>query len=379
MPAPKSQRPFTRFVRRLQFLSDPARLSFHCPLWFCRCSEWTAQQKKVLQQGSGLFTAIIISIAMAFVPASYAVFLVKEREVKAKHLQLISGVGLFSFWVANFLWDILQFSLVAAGGVGIVYAYGNPTFASGTNLLVLISAFALYGAAVIPFTYALSFLFDSHSTAQNTMLMLYLLGGLVMSIASFVLGLFPTTQALNSDILRYAFRLSPNFCLSDCVFQMSLLGLMPAKQAPSPWALAVVGWNLVFLAAEAGVFFLLTVLFEWLGTRADMLASCLRKPVAGPMAQMLDALDGPEDADVAAERRRIENGGAQHELIRLEGVNKVYPNGKKAVHDLWFSIARNACFGFLGVNGAGKSSTLKILTVRSHPRSSCFLFFFREW
>jgi ABC-type phosphate/phosphonate transport system ATPase subunit len=33
-----------------------------------------------------------------------------------------------------------------------------------------------------------------------------------------------------------------------------------------------------------------------------------------------------------------------------------------AVNDLWFGVPKKQCFGFLGVNGAGKSTTLKMLT-----------------
>lgn len=37
-------------------------------------------------------------IAFCFLPASYVIFVVKEREVKAKHQQIISGVSLSAYW-----------------------------------------------------------------------------------------------------------------------------------------------------------------------------------------------------------------------------------------------------------------------------------------
>jgi hypothetical protein len=66
---------------------------------------------------------------------------------------------------------------------------------------------------------------------------------------------------------------------------------------------------------------------------------------------VLNQMDGPEDSDVVAERERIQAGGAADELIRLQGLRKVYHNGKVAVNNLWYSIKQNECFGFLGVNG----------------------------
>ncbi|KUF93745.1 Small subunit processome component 20 [Phytophthora nicotianae] len=40
----------------------------------------------------------------------------------------------------------------------------------------------------------------------------------------------------------------------------------------------------------------------------------------------------------------------------------LYPGGKVAVRDLSFGLKRGECFGFLGINGAGKSTTMKMLT-----------------
>ena len=45
-------------------------------------------------------------------------------------------------------------------------------------------SFFLYGISVIPFTYCLSFLFTSHSTAQNVMIMIYLVAGNALTLLS---------------------------------------------------------------------------------------------------------------------------------------------------------------------------------------------------
>ena len=42
---------------------------------------------------------------------------------------------------------------------------------------MIVTGVFLYGLAVIPFTYCLSFLFASASTAQNVMILIYVLGG----------------------------------------------------------------------------------------------------------------------------------------------------------------------------------------------------------
>lgn len=49
------------------------------------------------------------------------------------------------------------------------------------------------------------------------------------------------------------------------------------------------------------------------------------------------------------------------EIIKVEKLTKSYGN-KKAVEDLSFSVEKGAFFSFLGSNGAGKSTTIDILT-----------------
>lgn len=72
------------------------------------------------------------------------------------------------------------------------------------------------------------------------------------------------------------------------------------------------------------------------------------------------------DEDVAAEKERVLSGGASRDLIRIENLTKVYYARKRgkhlAVDRLCFGVPKGECFGLLGVNGAGKTSTFKMLT-----------------
>ena len=58
-------------------------------------------------QGSDVLIAIFIIVAMSFVPASFVVFLVYERGIKAKHLQFVSGLNPVMYWLANYVWDMV--------------------------------------------------------------------------------------------------------------------------------------------------------------------------------------------------------------------------------------------------------------------------------
>ena len=46
---------------------------------------------------------------MAFLVASFVVFLIKERTTSAKHLQFVSGVHAVNYWFSTFTWDFINF------------------------------------------------------------------------------------------------------------------------------------------------------------------------------------------------------------------------------------------------------------------------------
>ena len=55
-------------------------------------------------------------------------------------------------------------------------------------------------------------------------------------------------------------------------------------------------------------------------------------------------------------------------MIVVDQVSKYY-GAHRAVTDLSFEIATGECVGFLGLNGAGKSTTLRLLACLSLPTS----------
>jgi len=315
---------------------------------------WTKREKQAIENFNGAFAAIIISLAFSFIPSSYAAFIVGERESKAKHLQMISGVSQTSYWLANYLWDVVSFLIPATICALIVLFYANPNF-TGDNFPVVLLSFFLYGMAVIPFTYLCSFLFASHSTAQNVMILIYILGGVAMTITSVTLHYIDSTQHANDTYIRHIFRLLPNFCLGDVIFWMSIRSL-ELGEPKAKWSMDVSGYDLLYMFIQSFVYFGLTLLVEKLTSIPDFVALFKSDPKAEK--QPVD-----RDVDVENEKRRIQSGGAANDLIRIEGLRKTYgPPARTAVNDLWYAIPAGECFGFLGVNGAGKTTTIKMLT-----------------
>ena len=46
-------------------------------------------------------------------------------------------------------------------------------------------------------------------------------------------------------------------------------------------------------------------------------------------------------------------------MLEIQHLTKIYPGGKKAVDDLSLSVRAGEICGFIGANGAGKTSAIK--------------------
>jgi ATP-binding cassette subfamily A (ABC1) protein 1 len=218
--------------------------------------------------------------------------------------------------------------------------------------------FLLYGPAVAAQTYCFSYLFKSHSTAQNIVLLLNFLCGLALMITSFVLDALENTRELNQT-LKHFFRLLPPFCLGNGLTQLSfcqdLSGdgevLCPTNffsmELKRPLDFDVAGLNIVYLASETVIYFLICLLIE-VGLTFPAFAALFDR-VRDP-GHSVDKID----SDVSAEAERVLSGKSSGECVRLERLRKVYnsPVGPKvAVQNLTFGIPAGECFGFLGING----------------------------
>eukprot|EP00004_Rigifila_ramosa_P026391 TRINITY_DN818_c0_g1_i1.p1 TRINITY_DN818_c0_g1~~TRINITY_DN818_c0_g1_i1.p1 ORF type:complete len:1668 (-),score=437.00 TRINITY_DN818_c0_g1_i1:51-5054(-) len=325
----------------------------------------TDNQREFIDAIISVFAAIFVLLPYCFLPANFVVFLVKERENKAKHIQLVSGVSVYAYWAANMTWDLIMFAITSIGTIIVFLAFDKQEFIGNfETFAATFFLFVFYGLAVIPWTFCWSFAFTNPSSAQNAMLMINFLAGFVTVQASFILGIINSTKDIN-DVLVFFYRLLPPYCLGEGILNLSSLQFGPGE---SPWTLDTIGYNLIYLAAEGVLLYALTFVFE---AKEKEIGNILVRRITEPK----DPRVLPnEDADVAAERSRVGRGEADNDIICLKNLRKVYPpaNGnppKIAVHDLSIGIPAGECFGFLGVNGAGKTTTLSVLTGDYLPTS----------
>uniref|UniRef100_A0A8C1V7F6 P-type phospholipid transporter n=1 Tax=Cyprinus carpio TaxID=7962 RepID=A0A8C1V7F6_CYPCA len=303
-----------------------------------------------------VLVSICVIFAMSFVPASFVVFLIQERVTKAKHMQFISGVQPLLYWLANFLWDMCNYVVPATLVIVIFVCFQQKAYVSATNLPVLALLLLFYGWSITPLMYPASFLFKIPSTAYVVLTSVNILIGINGSVSTFVMDLFGNNEIGGiNDILKNVLLIFPHFCLGRGLIDMvknqamaDALERFGENRFRSPLEWDMVGKNLFAMAVEGVVFFIITVLIQY-------------RFFFEPKAKLSPI--GEEDEDVARERQRIMSGAVQGDILELRQLTKVYKRKQKpAVDRLCVGIPRGECFGLLGVNGAGKTSTFKMLT-----------------
>uniref|UniRef100_A0ABK0KWE8 Rho GTPase activating protein 29 n=1 Tax=Rattus norvegicus TaxID=10116 RepID=A0ABK0KWE8_RAT len=314
----------------------------------------------VLTTSIDAVVAICVIFAMSFVPASFVLYLIQERVTKAKHLQFISGVSPTTYWMTNFLWDIMNYAVSAGLVVGIFIGFQKKAYTSTDNLPALVTLLMLYGWAVIPMMYPASFLFDVPSTAYVALSCANLFIGINSSAITFVLELFENNRMLLrfSATLRELLIVFPHFCLGRGLIDLALSQAVTdiyaqfgEEYSANPFQWDLIGKNLVAMAIEGVVYFLLTLLIQHHFFLTRWIAEPAREPVFD------------EDDDVAEERQRVMSGGSKSDILKLNELTKVYSGSSSpAVDRLCVGVHPGECFGLLGVNGAGKTTTFKMLT-----------------
>uniref|UniRef100_A0A4W4GCC2 ABC transporter domain-containing protein n=1 Tax=Electrophorus electricus TaxID=8005 RepID=A0A4W4GCC2_ELEEL len=178
----------------------------------------------VLTTSVDAVVAICIIFAMSFIPASFVLYLIQERVTKAKHLQLVSGVSPIVYWVANFFWDMINYSMSTAMVVGIFLAFDKKCYTSASNLPALVALLLLYGWSVTPMMYPMSCVFNLPSTAYVSLSCINLFIGINSSAITFILELFENNRPLLmfNESLKKALLVFPHFCLGRGLIDLAM-------------------------------------------------------------------------------------------------------------------------------------------------------------
>ncbi|KAF0028277.1 hypothetical protein F2P81_019364 [Scophthalmus maximus] len=314
----------------------------------------------VLTTSVDAVVAICVIFAMSFVPASFVLYLIQERVTQAKHLQFVSGVSPLVYWMANFLWDMVNYSISAALVVEIFLFFDKKCFTSPTNLQPLVALLLLYGWSVTPMMYPMSYIFSVPSTAYVSLSCINLFIGINSSAITFILDLFEGTTALYkfNQVLKSMLLIFPHYCLGRGLIDMAMNQALTdiyvrfgEDYSPDPYNWDFIGKNLFCMAVEGFVYFILNILFQYRFFLDHCISDC-------PKPLILD-----EDVDVAEERERVYQSRNKNDILHVRDLSKTYKGTIiPAVDSICVGVSPGECFGLLGVNGAGKTTTFKMLT-----------------
>ncbi|XP_013375964.1 PREDICTED: ATP-binding cassette sub-family A member 13 [Chinchilla lanigera] len=330
-------------------------------------------EDKILESIRQCGVALCIVLGFSILSASIGSNVVRDRVTGAKRLQHISGLGYRTYWVTHFLYDML-FYLVSVGlCVAVIVTFQLTAFTFRENLAATALLLALFGYATLPWMYLMSGVFSSSDVAFISYISLNFIFGLctmLMTTMPRLLAIISKAQNLQNiyDILKWVFTIFPQFCLGQGLIELcynqikyDLTHNFGIDSYASPFDMQFLGWIFVELALQGTVLLLLRVLLH-----GDLLRW------SGGHAAVQSTGKCSADPDVEKEQRRVLEGKTDGDILVLHNLSKSYRSFFRkttAVQDISLGIPRGECFGLLGVNGAGKSTTFKMLNGDVSPSS----------
>lgn len=270
----------------------------------------------------------------------------------------------------------------------VFQAFGVKAFVDDNHLIDVLLLLLLYGWAVVPLMYLLSFFFSTAATAYTRLTIFNMISGTATFLAVTIMTIPELNLTDLSHLLDKVFLIFPNYCLGMSFSQFyqnyefisfctsspispDLCKYLNITYQTNYFSMSEpgVGRFLVALSVQGVVFiFLLFVIeLQCVRTLRRLLTSLCRRRKQLPLIE--DPALLPEDRDVAEERKRVlECQPILESMVGspliLQELSKVYSSGENllAVDRLSLAVGKGECFGLLGFNGAGKTTTFKMLT-----------------
>ena len=149
---------------------------------------------------------------MSFLASGFVVFLIKERESRAKHLQFVSGAQFGIFWLANFVVDVVNYLVPVILVMVVMAAFQAETLSDSEVLVDVFILLLFYGWAIIPQSYVFSFWFNVPATGFTRMVMINVISGLATFLTVTLLSALDTLHGV-TNALDWVFMIFPNYNL----------------------------------------------------------------------------------------------------------------------------------------------------------------------
>ncbi|XP_076548743.1 lipid droplet defective isoform X1 [Osmia lignaria lignaria] len=330
-----------------------------------RLSSDQLNRTTLLQHVADVGVALVLLIAFNLVAAQGSKELVRERLSEEKRILYLAGVHPVTYWTTMLIWDFFIFGCSIVLAVIVFEIFGLSAYIARDNLPGICLLLFLFAWAAIPFSHLTEKVFDDSSMSNMVLFCVNTFIGVASLATILVLDILGKTKTAENtrNILHNILLIFPQYALGDALVQISRNDItaqllekfhMDTYQSPLGWEL--LGLHYVYLAIIGTILFSLNLMIE-----CQLLPTWNTQRCPYEVAQ--------EDDDVSKERMRVE-GGMSDDILQTVKLRKEYRSvygTNVAVQNLSIGVQAGKCFGLLGTNGAGKSTTFRMLTTEIIP------------
>uniref|UniRef100_A0AC35F4C1 ABC transporter domain-containing protein n=1 Tax=Panagrolaimus sp. PS1159 TaxID=55785 RepID=A0AC35F4C1_9BILA len=351
-------------------------------------------KNKDISGSSAFLYGYAVIVSMSMVVSGFSSFLIRERKKKSKHMQMMAGIRPWLYWLTTAIWDGVCFLIPTFLFILVFKLFNIKQYISrGESIGELIIIMLLYGWTAIPFVYSFSFVFNTAPKGYTLIVMFNIVTGMIGSIAVPIISqtanddiaytwevllsfIFPTYSLANCFTKLYNNEFGREACKSVCINSL-FASLAPTCCGNADERIYTdnilntfnkkgLAYAIIFFVIQGFFFWFTTIAIEknWWGKVRGMCKSRGKKGFANngfTWDGEMEETNSIEDSDVIAEKHKMANANGSDATVIVKDIKKWYGNNN-AVKGITFHVDKGDCFGLLGVNGAGKTSTFQMLT-----------------
>ncbi|XP_011684588.1 PREDICTED: uncharacterized protein LOC105447955 isoform X2 [Wasmannia auropunctata] len=319
----------------------------------------------LLQHVADVGVGLVLLIAFSMVAAQGTKEIVRERLTEEKRILYLAGVHPVTYWTTILIWDFIVYLCAVCLAVIVFEIFGLSAYVEKDNLAGVCLLLILFAWAALPFSHLAEKAFDDSSLSNMVLFCVNTFIGVACLATILVLDILGRSKTAEDvrNILHYVLMIFPQYALGDGLVEITrnditseLLERFHMDTYKSPLGWDLLGYHYLFLFVIGAILFVLNLVIE-----CRLLPDLRRQKIGYEMVE--------EDEDVARERLRVEAGMVDDTLktMKLRKEYRSVYGTNVAVQNLSFGVQAGKCFGLLGVNGAGKSTTFKMLTTEIIP------------
>ena len=348
----------------------------------------TYEERKNKKSRNGSNFIFFISIGLSLIPSNFIINIIREKENKSKHLQILSGLSLLVYWLNNYIFEIGKFFFISLFSLFIMKIFNFFEY-------YMIILYALYGPALISFTYCLSYFLNAEGSGQVVALLVNLFFGTLGGSAMFILRTNKSLKKLGENI-SFIFRLVPSFCITygfnELLSKEILFGIdnykekmneeelnsLKNKYNNSKYAIDYIKIDFIYLSIEIVAYTILLIILEnkdyftWKFSFKRKKTKIGRNEIEDNNDEEISKDNSNNEFPKKRFTIRQENNIKNNYILRVSNLTKKFGFKCKkkryfGINKLSFKVENGECFGLIGENGAGKTTTFKCLCKEIKP------------